>query len=91
MVAGWQRMDEGAGCSADRRCRERSELEGVMPPSDSERQKRRNRTSWGVSLVFIRQIAMGRRPITFAHIFSRDTPQEGRALKSPLLTPLFRV
>ena len=69
-----------AGCSADRRCRERSELEGVMPPSDSERQKRRNRTSWGVSLVFIRQIAMGRRPIAFAHIFSRDTPQEGAEL-----------
>ena len=41
VVAGWQRMDEEriAGCSADRRCRERSELEGVMPPSRYERLK----------------------------------------------------
>ena len=36
---GWQRMDEEriAGCSADRRCRERSELEGVVPPSRYKR------------------------------------------------------
>ena len=36
-----------------------------------------------MSPLFISPIAMGRRPIAFAHISGGDIPQEGRALKSP--------
>ena len=85
MVAGWQRMDEEriAGCSADRRCRERSELEGVMPPS------RYKRLESNIALPEGRPSGLnrpGQCPIAISEENARASPQdlqEGRALKSP--------
>ena len=58
------------GCSADsRRCREtfreRSELDGVMPPSRYKRLESRRRTESRVLRVLNCPKAMGRRPIHF--------------------------
>ena len=90
MVPGWQRMDEEqiAGCSADRRCRERSELEGVCDaPLSVSKARIKYRPSWVCTLGEIFPIAMGRRPITISKENARVPTQEGRALKSPPFEP----
>ena len=66
--AGWLAEDGRgaiAGCSADRRCRERSELEGVMPPSRYKRLESKSPLSRGVDSVLSSRSQWGAAPLRF--------------------------
>ena len=78
------------GCSADsRRCREtfreRSELEGVMPPSRYKRLEPNIALPEIYPLCLYRQSQWGAAPLRLRTFWAGIywVPQEGRALKSP--------